>query len=140
MNALSACRTLLILAIGSAVAAGCGSFSDSSKSISKSISSPIQSSSRSSSPGDRYKDDVRGFTAAYMKSGGDPSNLKSEVGTVAEKHGVTDWESNKSTYLGIGAGMADAKVTPAELDGYKATITTTEEQAQWMQEGYDSAK
>ena len=42
--------------------------------------------------------------------------------------------------VGIGEGMADAKVTPAELDGYKATIATDDEQAQWMQEGYDSAK
>ena len=63
-----------------------------------------------------------------------------QVGTVATKHGVSDWEANKSTYTGIGAGLADAKVTSAELDGYKATIATTEEQAKWMQEGYDAAK
>jgi hypothetical protein len=120
--------------------AGCGSFSASSKSISKSISSPIASSSRSSSPGDVYKNDVRDFTAAYMKSGGDPSKLKTEVGTVAAKHGVTHWESNESTYEGIGAGMAQAKVTPAELEAYKKTIATNDEQAQWMQDGYDSEK
>jgi len=75
-----------------------------------------------------------------MKSGGDPSRLMTQVGTVATKHGVSDWESNESTYVGIGAGMADAKVTSAELDGYKATIATNEEQAKWMQEGYDDAK
>lgn len=130
---------LIAVALAGSVA-GCGSFSASSKSISKSISSPIKSSSRSSSPGDVYKNDVRDFTAAYMKSGGDPAKLKTEVGTIAEKHGVTDWESSKSTYEGIGAGMAQANVTPAELEAYKKTIATNDQQAQWMQDGYDSAK
>jgi hypothetical protein len=123
---------------------GCGSLSDSSKSlsksISKSISSPIESSSRSSSPSDEYRNDVRDFTAAYMKSGGDPSQLKAQVSTIAEKHGVTDWESSKSTYEGIGAGLAQAGVTPAELEAYKKTIATNDDQAQWMQDGYGSEK
>lgn len=124
--------------------AGCGSLSDSSASISKSVStivsSPSESLSRSSSPEDAYRDDVRDFTEAYMKSGGDVSKLKSEVGTVARKHGITDWERSKATYQGIGAGMAKAGVSPAALDGYKTTITGDEQQAQWMQDGYDGAR
>jgi hypothetical protein len=31
-------------------------------------------------------------------------------------------------------------VNDAELEAYKRTIATSDEQAQWMQEGYDSAK
>jgi hypothetical protein len=136
-----ALRTAVVVAVGLvALGAGCGSLSASSKSISKSISSPFKSSSRSSSPADAYRDDVRDFTAAYMKSGGDPSKLKAEVSSVAEKHGVTDWESSESTYVGIGAGLAEAKVSSAELEAYKKTIATNAEQAQWMQKGYDSAK
>lgn len=145
MIRLFAFRTSLILTVGFiAFGSGCGSLSNSSqsisKSVSKSISSPLQSLSRSSSPSDAYEDDVRGFTAAYMKSGGDPSQLRAEVSTVAAKHGVTDWEASKETYVGIGAGMAEAEVTSAELEAYKRTIATDDEQAQWMQEGYDSAK
>lgn len=148
MNGYGSLRVFPLLAVLIAVTlagsgAGCGSFSASSKSISKSIESPIKSSassSRSSSPGDVYKNDVRDFTAAFMKSGGDPTKLKTEVGTIAAKHGVTDWESSKSTYEGIGAGMAQAEVTPAALEAYKKTIATNDEQAQWMQDGYDSAK
>jgi hypothetical protein len=117
---------------------GCGSLSKSSKSISASISSPFTSSSRSSSPGDAYRNDVRDFTAAYMRSGGDPSQLKAQISSVAEKNGVTDWESSEATYTGIGAGMSQADVKPAELEAYKKTIATNDEQAQWMQSGYDS--
>jgi hypothetical protein len=137
----AAIAAALLAAIG---AAGCGSLSDSSvsisKSVSNSISSPSESLSRSSSPEDAYRDDVRDFTAAYLKSGGDVSQLKSEVGAVAKKHGVTDWERSQATYEGIGAGLAKGGASPAELDAYKRTIASSEQQAQWMQDGYDGER
>lgn len=130
-----------LIAIGGV---GCGSLSDSSVSISKSvstsISSPSESLSRSSSPEDAYRDDVRDFTAAYLKSGGDPSKLKSEVGSVARKHGITDWERSRATYQGIGGGLAKGGASQAEVDAYKRTLTGDEQQAQWMQDGYDSER
>jgi hypothetical protein len=130
-----------VVAVGLvAFGSGCGSLSKSSKSISTSISSPFASSVRSSSPMDAYKDDVRDFTAAYMRSGGDLSKLRTEVSSVAEKHGVTDWESSKYTYQGIGAGLARAESNQAELEAYKKTIATNDQQAQWMQDGFDSEK
>lgn len=127
------CMSVLILSM----LAGCGSLSDSSGSLSDSVSSPFKSSSDSSSRSTSYRDDVRDFTATYIKSGGDPSSLKSEVGSLAKKEGVTDWERNQSTYEGIGAGLAKAGVTAAELEAYKRTVATTQQQAQWMQDGYD---
>lgn len=126
-----------LVAIGTAA---CGSLSDSSTSISKSISSPLESSSRSSSPGDAYREEVRDFTAAYLTSGGDPSHLLDEVATVARKNGVTDWERNEDTFRGIGAGMAKAGKKQAELDAYKRTIAGDEQQARWMQSGYDGER
>jgi hypothetical protein len=116
---------------------GC-SLADSSKSSSDIVSSPLKSSSGSSSPSDEYRHDVRDFTAAFLKSGGDASTLKQEIGTVAEKHGVTDWESNKSTYTGLGEGLAKAGVSKIELEAYQRTLADTDEQAGWMKEGYDS--
>lgn len=140
-------RVSAVIALAVIVAAGgagCGSLSDSStslsKSISNSISSPSESSSRSSSPEEAYRNDVRDFTATYIKSGGDTSKLKSEVGAMAQKHGITDWERNKATYQGIGAGLAKGQATQAEVDAYKRTIAGTDEQAQWMQDGYDSER
>jgi hypothetical protein len=137
-------ETLVVVILAAATISGCGSLSDSSASISRSvsnsISSPFESSSRSSSPGEAHRNDVRDFTASYIKSGGDPSNLKSEVGSLARKNGITDWENNEDTYRGIGAGLAKAGMTEAELEAYKRTVAGTEQQAQWMQDGYDGEK
>ena len=141
---LSRGHALLVLVVAVSIA-GCGSLSDSSGSISRSvstsISSPFESSSHSSSPEDAYRDDVRDFTAAYLKSGGDPSKLRGEVGTVAKKHGITDWERNPATYQGIGGGLAKGGASQAELDAYKLTIAGGDQQAvQWMQDGYDNER
>lgn len=125
-------------------AAGCGSLSDSSTSISKSVStivsSPSESLSRSSSPEEAYRNDVRDFTAAYLKSGGDATNLKSEIASFAQKHGVTDWENDRTTHEGIGAGLAKAGLSQAELDAYKSTVAGDAQGAEWMQDGYDAER
>ena len=116
------------------------SFSESSKSSSKILSSPFESisnSSNSSSPGDKYVADVRDYTSGYLTSGGDGSKLEQEISTVAGRHGVSDWESNARTYKGLGQGLHKAGATQAQLDGYKRTIADNEEQAAWMQQGYD---
>ena len=117
-------------------AMGC-SISESVKSSSKIVSSPFKSSG-SSSPGDEYRQDVRDFTAAYLKSGGDAAKLKQEIGSVAEKHGVTDWENNQSTYTGLGEGLAKAGLSEVEFDAYSRTLADTDEQEKWLKEGYDS--
>ncbi len=123
----------------SVLSVGC-SFSDSSVSISKSISSPFASSSRSSSPESAYEGDVRDYTAAYMKSGGRPDELRRELSALAAKHGISDWERNKATFRGIGAGLAQADARQVEVDAFKQNLTTTDEQAEWMQEAYDAAR
>jgi hypothetical protein len=124
------------------IPSGC-SFSASSTSISKSISSPSKSSgssSKSSSPGDQYRDDVRDFTAAHLQSGGDVGGLSREIGKIAEKRGVTDWENDESTYRGIGAGLAKAGRGQIEVEAFKTNLSSNEEQAKWIQKGYDEAK
>ncbi len=119
-------------------ASGC-SFSDSSESISKSISSPSTSLSASSSP-DSYKEEVRDFTAAHVQQGGTADVLLREVGKIAERHGITNWENSEATYRAIGAGLAKAKKNQAEVDAYKANLTQTTTQAEWLQKGYDAAR
>lgn len=129
---------LSILALAVSIAA-CGSFSASSKSVSNLISSPIKSSSNSSSPEDAYQADVADYTAAYIKSGGDASKLKYEISSIAEKHGVTHWELNESTYQGLGKGLKKAGLSQVEVDAYKRNLADTDEKAAWIQQGYDSA-
>lgn len=130
----------ILMVLATTLMGACGSLSDSSVSISKSISSPLQSSSRSSSPGDAYRDEVRDFTAAYITSGGDPSKLRAEVGALARKNGITDWERSDDTYKGIGAGLAKAGRNRAELEAFKSTIADDAQQAKWLQQGYDSER
>ena len=139
--ALVACTVLLAGAM-----AGC-SFSASSKGSSKSsesssdiLSSPFTSSSASSSPEDAYREEVKDFTASYLESGGNASKLEQEVGKIAEKRGISDWESNEATYVGIGKGLHKAGLKQVELDGYKASIADNEQQADWIQDGYDERK
>jgi len=121
------------------IASGC-SFSASSESISKIVSSPFTSISGSSSPEDDYLNDVRDFTAAHVQSGGDAAGLMREIGTLAGKHGVTDWENDDSTYKGIGAGLAKAGRRQLEVDTFQKNLCTTPEQEKWLQDGYDSAR
>lgn len=127
--------TVALLAL---IAAGC-SFSESSKSISNIVSSPIKSSSDSSKSEQSYESDVADYTATYIKSGGDTTKLKSGISKVAEKRGITDWEKDSATYQGMGQGFKRAGVTQVEVDAYKHTLTDTDEQASWIQQGYDAA-
>lgn len=128
----------LALTLGATVA-GC-SFSESSESISKSISSPSTSLSASSSPEDSYKEEVRDFTAAHVQQGGTAEVLLREVGKIAQRHGITNWENSEATYRAIGAGLAKAGKNQAEVDAYKANLTQTTAQSEWLQKGYDAAR
>jgi hypothetical protein len=127
------------VAVGIVALAGCGSLSDSSKSSSNIISSPSTSSSRSSSPEDAYREDVRDYTAAHVKSGGTTADLRAEIGKLAEKHGISDWEANEATYRGIGEGLGKAGYRQVEVDAFKKNMAETPQQAEWIQKGYDSA-
>lgn len=135
-----------VIVMLAAYTAGC-SFVESSKSSSKSsesssdiLSSPFTSSSESSSPEDAYREEVKDFTASYLKSGGDAAQLEQEVGKIAEKRGISDWEDNEATYVGIGKGLHKAGLKQAELDGFKASLGATGQKAEWIQEGYDQRK
>jgi len=95
-----------------ALALGCESFSDSSKSISNSVSSPFKSSSDSSDDDEpapsAYLRDVEALSHAFAGTGGEPHGLLRELGRVALEHGISDWETLPATYLAIGAGLRRA--------------------------------
>lgn len=116
--------------------AACSSVSKSSELL----SSPITSLSKSSSPEAAYREDVRDFTAAHIQSGGSADQLKREIGSLAARHGISDWERNESTYRAIGEGLAQAGYRQLQVDAFKKNITDTPEQAEWLQDGYDSAR
>jgi hypothetical protein len=120
MNTLIA---LLLVAL-MAVTAGC-SFSASSAASSESSSASSESSSASSSPASKeasYRDDVRDYTAAYVKSGGQFDAFQKRIGELAKQHDITNWEDNLATYEGIGAGLGRAKVSQVQVDAYKQNL------------------
>jgi len=118
---------------------GC-SFSASSESSSDSSAS----SSASSSPQSKeaaYRDDVRDYTAAWVKSGGGIDDFKRKLGDLATARGITNWEDNMATYEGIGQGLGKAGVSPVELDAYVQNLSGgNADKAAAIRKGYASMK
>src|SRR6185369_3750686 len=140
MSDMRQCASLLTAISLVLLAAGC--------SISKSISSPFEWSSASStsssdsSSRDRsesYRSDVRDYTAAYVQSGGQFDTFNRGLSNIAAKHGVSNWESDTDTYLGIGQGLRKAGVTPSQLSVWKTNLAGADSsKASAIQKGYDS--
>jgi hypothetical protein len=126
----------LLVALALAFLPACSSFSASSKIV----SSPFISSSKSSSPETAYREDVRDYTAAHLQSGGTVDELRRQIGELAAKHGITDWENNESTFRAIGAGLAKAGYRQVQVDAFKKNMASTPEQAEWIQKGFDSER
>ena len=116
-------------------------------SISDSISSPFESSSASSrssgssSPAraESYRNEVRDYTAAYVKSSPDVAAFRGGMAGIAAKHGVSNWEADQDSYVAIGQGLKKAKVSPADFAVWKANLSGGDPTAAAsMQTGYDS--
>ena len=123
LGAMNTLLALLLVAV-MGLSAGC-SLSASSAASSESSSASSESSSGSSSPESKesaYRDDVRDYTAAYVKSGGQFDAFQRRIGELAKKHDITNWEENMATYEGIGAGLGRAKVSQTEVDAYKQNL------------------
>ena len=48
---------------------------------------------------------MRNYTSAYVKSGGDFDSFNRGLADIAAKHGVSNWESDTNTFIGIGQGL-----------------------------------
>jgi hypothetical protein len=114
-------------------------------SISDSISSPFESSSASlasssgSSSGEReaYRNEVRDYTSAYVKSGGQFENFTRGLDSIAARHKVTNWEADEDTYVGIGAGLRAAGVTKEQFTVWQANLANGDAtKAASMEKGY----
>ena len=102
------------------------------------------SSSRSSSPESaetQYKSDVREYTAAYTKTGGQFDAFRRGIGDIAKKHNITNWEDNPATYEGIGEGLGEAGATDLQLKAYMDGLAGQDAAKRAaMQKGYDAKK
>ncbi len=97
-------------------------------SISESISDSFESRSKfSSSSSDEkkeaYQGDVRHYTAAYTRSNSDVAGFTKGLSAIGEQHGITNWEADLTTYVGIGEGLAKTKVPQNQVDAYMTYLT-----------------
>jgi len=102
----------------------------------------LTSSSRSSTSAERqtrYREEVRSYTAAYVRSGVQFDAFEKQLGELARSHGLTHWEEDETTYVGIGEGLGDAAVGEAQLEMYKTSFSRSDPvKMQAIQRGYDT--
>ena len=141
-------RLALVFVVACTYACSFSYSSDSSSDSSKHSSDSSTSSSGSSSPDHDHDDghdhdddhdddkknekkssstfdqDVEQYTGAFLDAGGSTNeSFLSGVGDLARRHGVSDWESDPSTWEAIGRGLARSHATPAERTAYQAAWT-----------------
>ncbi|MEE9609068.1 MAG: putative lipoprotein [Myxococcota bacterium] len=119
------------------------SSSDSSRSSSRgsSQSSKSSASSSRSSTDAAYVGDVRDATEEHVLGGRDPQVFKSELAKLAEDNGITDWQSDKHTYEGIGRGLKRSRVRGDRFEELKEDLGEHDTQyMSWIQAGYKAER
>jgi len=141
-------RMIPIAVLCLALAGGLGCFksstsqasSESSSDSSRSSSGSSASSSGSSSPSSRegpYRNDVRDYTAEWALSGGDASGFRAGIAPIAEKYGITNYESDQLTYVGIGQGLKKAGIRGERYSQIKGMLAAGNAEADgWIDKGY----
>jgi len=130
-----------VLVVAVLLPLGC-SFSHSSKSSSNSSASSSGSSSASSEGSEsRYKKDVRDYTAAWAKSGGQLDAFQKKLGELAKQYGITNWEDNEITYRAIGEGLGKARVSKVQFEAYRDALGRSDpSKIKAIEKGYQSEK
>jgi len=128
---------LLVVPLGCSFSHSSASSAGSSKSSGASSKSSASSSQGSSTQTSR--DDVRDYTYAYVSSRGDLDAFQRGLGDIAQSRGVTNWEEDTATYVGIGAGLAKARVTGVPYETFKQNLGRSDSSKMAaIQQGYDA--
>jgi len=110
--------SILVLLAGCSFSYSSGASSDSSGTSSDSSKSSSASSGGSESdPKDAkeaFMSDVSTYTTSAAK-GDDAQAYMQELGSIAKRHGITDWERDTGTYNAIGTGLRRAGITRDEV-------------------------
>ena len=103
--------SILFLLAGCSFSYSSGASSDSSK------SSSASSGGSETDPKDAkstYMGDISAYTTSAVK-GDDAQAYLGELGSIAERNGITDWERDTATYNAIGTGLRRAGVSRDEV-------------------------
>lgn len=103
--------------------AGCSlseSSSDSSASVFDMASSPLSASSGSSRTAqDKYQNEVADYTAEYVVSStGSIEKFRAHLSDLAEQRGISNWEADHHTYIGIGKGLKKAQLGGPQTNAF----------------------
>jgi hypothetical protein len=135
-------KTLHLFALMTLVFAMSGC-SEIGSSISDSVSSPFKWSSNSSKSSsgaskEAYQGDVKYYTEVYTRSSYDVAGFARGLASIGEKHGISNWEADGATYVGIGEGLAKAKAPQQLVDLFMAHLAQGNPQKiAAIQKGYE---
>lgn len=116
------------------------SISDSIASSSKSVSNSVSSSSPESDES-KYQKDVESYTQAFVVSGGSDAAFMGGISDLATKRGITDWESDEHTWIGIGRGLGRTKIDDVQLGVYQKNWTGGDAaKIKLIQQGFDEVR
>lgn len=131
---------VISLAQGCSFSASSESSSDSSASSSESSASILSSPSSSSSENKKeYQLQIMNYTSAYITSSEfDRAVYTRGISEIATGHGITNWEDDEATLIGIGRGLKKSSITGSLYETYKSNIANANiTRMQMIQKGYD---
>ena len=127
-----------------AAALACAALLACSFSHSSGSSSDSSRSSSGSSADDKkaFRNDVSQYTEAFVEAGGEQQQtFFSGLSDLARKRGVSDWESEPSTWEAIGHGLGRTKVNDAQRTAYEtAWVNGDAERESAMARGFANAR
>ncbi len=133
--------SLLILTFfitGCSISHSISSSSDSSRSISRSSTS-CSGEEVSEETRKAYVNDVATYTEAIGVSSITADDFMRGLSKIAKKHGISDWEGYKYTYIGIGKGLKAAGIEKDrinELPYLNVLVSGNEKRLDYIKEGY----
>ncbi|GBF50587.1 hypothetical protein LPTSP4_21130 [Leptospira ryugenii] len=121
------------------------SISDSTSALLKSLSTSVSSVSDSISKATEeekaamYQKDIEAAIVLLHEEPKSASELERELQNIAMKHGISNWQGQSVTYVGIGKGLRLAGAKESEFLALKDTLALQNQSiAKHLEEGYKS--
>lgn len=115
------------------------SSSDSSGSSSGSSSSSSSSDSSKSEQDKTYENQIMDYTTAYLSIAEyERFAFLKGISEIATENGISSWEDDEVTMIGIGRGLRKSRMTGSVYETYKKSIADSDELRMLnIQKGYD---
>ena len=129
---------LVFMVSGCSISDSISSSSDSSRSISRSSTSSsgpeVSEETRKA-----YVNDVSTYTEAVAESAVTADDFMRGLSKIAQKHGISDWESYEYTFKAIGQGLKEAGIPKdqvKDLPYLNVLISSNSQRLDWIKDAY----